>query len=510
MSKLNHCLEEILGINFPEGIKISNATNSTDKVKEDSIFFGLPGANCHGSKYINKALDLGASIAIHNDINYKSTKDNIYFIEDLETPYVGRISLHKSQRNKIFEFLNFIYDEGNKAPYPPKIHAFTGTNGKTSTAYLCHQLFNHLGYDSLYIGTLGVQHNDAKINKSFTSKTTPDIFEYFEILNFYKNNFSQICIEVSSHALEQNRLKYIEEFVATSILNIEKDHLDYHKTEKAYQDAKFKMFNLSSESIKIIDEDLKGSMESYKSIVDINDVTFISNKNRFSDIYYEIIESSIEKTTFLLTLKVNDKKTTKKNIKRFKFACTLFPDFNIHNLVFALLSIGNIEEYFDENIVNDLSFLDLPKGRSELIPNISSNVIIDYAHNPGAFNFFLSSLEKYFENLVVVFGCGGNRDKSKRSEMLKIAIKHASKVIFTSDNSRDEGFDDIYQDAIENNTLEKVIPIRDREKAIIHGSTLIGENDCLAILGKGHEEIQEENGKILFFSDHEVVNEIYK
>ena len=94
--------------------------------------------------------------------------------------------------------------------------------------------------------------------------------------------------------------------------------------------------------------------------------------------------------------------------------------------------------------------------------------------------------------------------------MLKIAIKYASKVIFTSDNLRDECFDDIYQDAIENNTLEKVIPIRDREKAIMHGSTLIGESDCLAILGKGHEETQEENGKISFFSDHKVVNEIYK
>ena len=510
MNDLNHYLEEILGIDFPKGIKISNATNSTEKVKKDSIFFGLPGSNCHGSKYINKALDLGASIAIHNDINYKSTKDNVYFIEDLETPYLGRISLHKSQRNKVFEFLNFIYDEGNKRPYPPKIHAFTGTNGKTSTAYLCHQLLNHLGYDSLYIGTLGVQHNDSNINKSFTSKTTPDMFEYFEILNFYKNKFSQICIELSSHALDQNRLKFIEEFVATSILNIEKDHLDYHKTEKAYQDTKFKIFNLSLESIKIIDEDLKGSMENYKSSADINNITFISNKNRFSDIYYKIIESSIEKTTFLLTQKANDKKSTKKNIKRFKFTCNLFPDFNIHNLVFALSSLGSLEEFFNENIDNDLSFLDLPKGRSELITNISSNVIIDYAHNPGAFNFFLSSLEKYFENLVVVFGCGGNRDKSKRSEMLKIAIKHASKVIFTSDNLRDECFDDIYQDAIENNTLEKVIPIRDREKAIMHGSTLIGENDCLAILGKGHEETQEENGKISFFSDHKVVNEIYK
>ena len=510
MNDLKHHLEEILGINFPEEIKISNVTNSTDKVKEDSIFFGLPGTNSHGSKYINKALDLGASMAIHNDIYYKSTKDNVFFIEDLENSFVSKLSFNKSKRNKVLEFLNYIYNEGNEASHVPEIYAFTGTNGKTSTAYLCHQLWNYLGYESLYIGTIGVQLNNEKIDKSFTSKTTPDVFEYFEILNFYKNKFSKICIEVSSHALDQNRLKYLEEFVATSILNIEKDHLDYHKTYQAYQDAKFKIFDLCSNSVKIIDEDLKGNIENYKSILDINDIIFISNKNRFSDIYYEIIESSIKKTTFLLTIKVNDKKTTKEIIKRFKFTCTLFLDFNIHNLVFALSSIGCLEEYFDENIVNDLSFLDLPKGRSELIPNISSNVIIDYAHNPGAFDFFLSSLEKYFINLVIVFGCGGNRDKSKRSEMLKIAIKHASKVIFTSDNSRDENFDDIYEDAIKNNTLEKVIPIRDREKAIIYGSKLIEDNDCLAILGKGHEETQEENGKISFFSDYEVVNEIYK
>ena len=111
----------------------------------------------------------------------------------------------------------------------------------------------------------------------------------------------------------------------------------------------------------------------------------------------------------------------------------MFPDFNIHNLVFALSSIDNLEEYFDENIVNDLSFLDLPKGRSELIPNISSNVIIDYAHNPAAFNFFLSSLEKYFENLVVVFGCGGNRDKSKGEKSI-VSLRPERAIINPEEN----------------------------------------------------------------------------
>ena len=158
---------------------------------------------------------------------------------------------------------------------------------------------------------------------------------------------------------------------------------------------------------------------------------------------------------------------------------------------------------------NDLSFLKLPQGRLEFIKNISANIVIDYAHNEHAFKAVLNSIKQYFDNLVVVFGCGGNRDKAKRPKMLYEAIKNSSKVIFTSDNSRNENFEDIYEDAKKGNNLDNVIVIKDRREAIIYGSKIIGKNDCMVILGKGHEKTQEISGEILHHSDHEVIDEIY-
>ena len=112
--------------------------------------------------------------------------------------------------------------------------------------------------------------------------------------------------------------------------------------------------------------------------------------------------------------------------------------------------------------------------------------------------------------MVVVFGCGGDRDKSKRTKMLKAALKSSSKVIFTSDNSRSEDFENIFTDAAHNNNIEDVVKIKDRKEAIIYASKILPNNGCLVILGKGHEETQEEKNKTNFFSDHEVINEIYK
>ena len=151
----------------------------------------------------------------------------------------------------------------------------------------------------------------------------------------------------------------------------------------------------------------------------------------------------------------------------------------------------------------------MPRGRAEIIKDIPDNIIIDYAHNEHAFEMLLSSVSKFFKNLVIVFGCGGDRDVFKRSDMLKKAIKYSSNVIFTSDNSRGENFKDILKDAKKGNKLETVIIIEDRKEAIIRGSKLINKDDFIVILGKGHEETQEINGEIFHHSDYEVVNEIY-
>jgi len=495
-------LELILGICFPPEIVISSATNSTIKVKKDSIFFGLPGSQVHGSNYIQKALELGASIAIHNDPDYQSKNTNIFYIKDLQEED------DFFKRDKLYYFLEEFYEIFN-IQNRNNFYAFTGTNGKTSTAFLCHQLLINEGCESLYIGTLGTQFNNKEINNSFSSKTTPDIFELFEIFKFYNFDDSiSICIEISSHALDQNRLKYLSCLNSASILNIGTDHLDYHINTKNYTDAKFKIFDTES-PVRLIDESLKAISSNYEFIENRPyKMTSVSGKNSFSDIYYEIIESTAGRSIFKVIINNPPFGYPENSREKYLFSCILFPEFNIHNLIFAICSIGFSS--FSLEGINDLSFLRLPRGRTELVSNISANVIIDFAHNAEGFKFFLSSIKNYFENLVIIFGCGGDRDKSKRPVMLKIAIKNGAKVIFTTDNSRSETFKNIYNDASKGNSLDKVMVIEDRKEAIIHGSSLIGDNDCLVILGKGHEETQEINAKILYFSDQEVVNEIYK
>jgi UDP-N-acetylmuramyl tripeptide synthase len=574
-------LEEILGITFPKGIKISHATNDSKKVKKDSIFFGLQGTQAHGSKYINEALKLGASIVVHDDPKYKADNNkNIFYLEGLE-------------EIDFYEFLDQLYFYKNNEPKRDHgmgivtISGITGTNGKTTTAMLCHQIVQiEKGSDSIYIGTLGASYNNGEFFTSFSRNTTPNIFEFFEIITFFENKHKffnhgdgkniHIFLEVSSHALDQNRLKNVP-FDNAAILNIEHDHIDYHKDLESYVDAKFKIrqqnitrvfyrednwptvfVNIDSPEVYKKIETIINNEQHLKPKWDYHDECFntvSNNESKRADFKYEILNSNSKETEVKFSLG---------NHSVIKFKTNLFLDFNITNLIFAILLTRyslilfhredlSTTNGFDEVLLPDktreqikgdqfqvvkydaywnfhlkevafeLDFenhqdnfalnLKMPKGRSELLDklkdNVPVNIIIDYAHNPDAFETFLSSTKDYFKNLITVFGCGGNRDKLKRPDMLKKAIKYSSQVVFTSDNSRDEEFKEILKDASEGNNLDNVIAIEERKEAIIYASKLLKDKDCLVILGKGHEVTQEINGKISHFSDHEVINEIY-
>ena len=259
----------------------------------------------------------------------------------------------------------------------------------------------------------------------------------------------------------------------------------------------------------LISENLSQFKDKYEYLKNSRyQLTTISKTNKSADIYYKI--DSIDKGQSLFNISINNPPIGyfPSSSQTYKFSCKLFPEFNIENLVFGICSIGFAD--FSKKNINDLNYLILPKGRTELINNIPANVIIDFAHNAEGIELFLLSIKNYFRKIVVVFGCGGDRDRSKRPKMLKAAIGNASKVIFTSDNSRSESFNSIFNDALKGNNPDKVISIEDRKEAIIKGSKLIDKDDCLVILGKGHEVTQEASGKKVFFSDHGVVNEIYK
>jgi UDP-N-acetylmuramoyl-L-alanyl-D-glutamate--2,6-diaminopimelate ligase len=145
----------------------------------------------------------------------------------------------------------------------------------------------------------------------------------------------------------------------------------------------------------------------------------------------------------------------------------------------------------------------------QIVEDVKDNIIIDYAHNPDSFKNILKPISQQFKGIITLFGCGGDRDKEKRPLMLKTALKYSEAVIFTSDNNRSECFESIVDDAMDGNNSGSIKIIKDRKKAIIEGCKLLTKDKCLLILGKGHEEIQEENGESFHFSDEEVVSEIY-
>ena len=220
---------------------------------------------------------------------------------------------------------------------------------------------------SLYVGTLGVQLNHEKIITDLSSKTTPDIFELFHILHSLGlDDALNICIELSSHALDQGRLNNIDWLNSASILNIANDHMDYHKNIETYRDAKFEIFRFKSR-VRLIDEESYQFIEKYDFIQNNNKLSVISSSNNFSDIRYKINETSIEKTIFEIFINNAPCGYRDKNKKQYRFHCNIFPEFNIHNLVFAICSIGF--DMFEENIVNDLSILKLPKGRLLKLPS---------------------------------------------------------------------------------------------------------------------------------------------
>ena len=616
-------LEKILGITFPDKTVITNATNTTKKVKKNSIFFGLQGTKVHGSKYIEEAIELGASVAVHDDPNLKinntDIEDKIFYIEDIDDSW-KEVEKHEKNcvfinavtesdelvyiSNKLLVFLcalnsscRFISRSLETGHYViPSFNGFTGTNGKTSSAFMAHQLENSFysegtRFQSIYIGTLGFQYYEHKdyyyenngmkatnFDTSISGNTTPDIFEIFEILRkisddtlnnntteseleFYKEvsddeytgPFNQIPettinIEISSHALDQGRLKYLP-FSKVALMNIGSDHIDYHKTINEYEKSKLRIFDLIHKNGKkyIGINAINNESKVFKEYLAHHEMPIsIGFEDKSADIYCEISKpiKSNKENTFKITRNIpwDDADIyINSHSLEMKYACKIFPEFNIHNLVFSIvmtskpfmfpnaeyfyepevgrgeaieIDYGLDEDIKDEDInsypVKLNKRVQLPPGRTQIISDIPSNVIIDYAHNAEGFDFFLSSIKDSYEKLVIIFGCGGERDKDKRPEMLATAIQYGDKIIFTSDNSRNEKFKDIFNDASEGNDIKDVLMIEDRKEAIIYGAKLIEKNDCLVVLGKGHEDTQEINGRKIYFSDHEVINEIYK
>ena len=346
-------------------------------------------------------------------------------------------------------------------------------------------MLNNLGIKTSYIGTIGYYIDDRKIDLDNTTPSMDILYNLLLDSSVYGCKYT--VMEVSSHALKQDRL-YGLLFNAIAVTNITIDHLDYHKTIDHYINSKRKLINMLTDKKICI---LNGKDKYYKKFINHDNNNFIIGR----DIKIKKIKKYLDKTS--LTISDNGKISD--------FDLSLIGDFNCYNFIMAYKIIKELG--YLENKKIDSFALREPMGRMQLIRYKTNSIFVDYAHTPDAVLNVLKTVRKIKnKGIITVIGCGGNRDKTKRPIMGKIACKNSSYVIFTNDNPRYEDEQEIMLDIL-SGAKKNYEVIYDRRSAIKKGIGMLSKNMILLVLGKGHENYQIIGNTKYHFSDLEIVNE---
>ncbi len=367
-----------------------------------------------------------------------------------------------------------------------KIIGVTGTNGKTTTCYLIYQMLNSIGVKTSYIGTIGFYLN-GKVKT--LDNTTPSIdILYNLLLDSYNASCKMVVMEVSSHALKQDRI-YGLLFDAVIVTNVTKEHQDYHKNMNDYINSKRKIIQMLKNSKICI---LNKKDKHYKKFINKSNKNIIIGK----DVKIKKYKMELEKT-----------KVTIKDRKKIDLELSLIGNYNIYNYVMAYITLKNLG-YNNDKFIKEAYNYKAPIGRMQKIKYKNNMIFVDYAHTPDAVLNVLKTIRKINSNgIITIIGCGGNRDKEKREKMGSIACVYSNYVIFTSDNPRSEDPKAITNDMLKG-AFGKYEVILDRKKAIEKGISLLNENMILMILGKGHETYQIIGNVKHHFSDVEEVKKV--
>lgn len=476
---LKKCKNDFFTENFKE-IEVKGLTLDSRDVKNNFIFVALKGFNDDGENYIDSILDkLNLIILVRKNYRFEKENKNVVILKT----------------KKILELAGEI----SSLLYPHSIKdkiAVTGTNGKTSISHYVSQISTKQKKSNCIFGTLGIIFNNKKVLN--TKLTTNDLITNHKLLNkFSSKNCERVIFEASSIGLEQKRLHKIF-FDKIAFSNFTQDHLDYHKTLKKYRYCKSLLLreNTHKRTIVIINADSKNS----------NYFKNIAKKKKMKILDYGKNGKFLK---IIKLIKFNNSIDVKMKLKEdlfyVKFKCNAV--FQVYNQICALILVfGN---KISKKIIERNLKLSDPTGRLEKIYDSNDiNIFIDYAHTPDALKNVLSTLDNKKRNLLLVFGCGGDRDSSKRPMMMKQAIKYCSKVFLTNDNPRNEDPKKIVKDTIKGlnqNKLKKVTVIYDRKKAILKAMSLLKPQDTLLVAGKGHEKYQILKNKRIYFNDKEII-----
>lgn len=472
LSKLLKNIEcTIIGSRFRN---ITHLSNIAQECKNGWIYFGLNGKTNNGQEYIKTAISNGCKVVVcEQSVNIKN---------------ITQIIVQDARKAMSLIASNF-YDNPQKQL---KLIGVTGTNGKTTTTNIISHILK-TKYNVGLIGTNGVFYAGKNYQTGFT---TPDPILFYGILRDMANNGVQyVVVEYSAHAIYLQKLYGIYSEVV-AFTNFSQDHLDYFETLDNYFDAKAQLFmdGNYNNSVVCVDEDYGKKIEKLAK----NSVT-CSTKNTGANIFVEEIEHTTNSQTFILNIFG----------EKIKFETSLMGKFNIQNLVVAIsvcLKLG----LQTQEIVDAIKTLPGIAGRFEAYANLENIVIIDFAHTPdGLKNVLKTTQELAGKNRVIcVFGCGGNRDASKRKEMGEIAEKYADFSIITTDNPRFEDNWDIAQEIASGFSKNKYEIVLDRGQALRKALEICRAGDVVLLAGKGSETYTEINGTKYYSSDKELVQKV--
>ena len=466
-------IEELVG---NTNIAIEKICFDSREVEDASLFVAVVGTAVDGHQYINQTIEKGATAIVceefpeqlHDGITYVKVKNS--------AAALGIIAA------------NFYDNPSNEL----KLVGITGTNGKTTTATLLHELFMQLGYQ---VGLLSTVVNKIGNEAIPSTHTTPNAVELNKLLRKMVEAGCDYCfMEVSSHAIHQHRVTGVE-FAGGVFTNITHDHLDYHKTFDEYIKAKKMFFDMLPENaFALVNKDDKNGM--------------VMLQNTKAKPYTFALKSAADYTARILESGFSGMML---HIDKNEVWTKLIGGFNVYNLL-SIYAVAVLLEQDKLNTLTAISNLNAVEGRFQYIKsqdNISG--IVDYAHTPDALKNVLGTISEIRTNnetVITVVGCGGDRDKTKRPLMAQIACEYSNKVILTSDNPRSENPEQIINDmkaGVEPQHYKKVLSITNREEAIKTACMLAESNDIILVAGKGHEKYQEINGEKFPFDDLEVL-----
>lgn len=464
-----------IDVSGPVPADISSLTQDSRKVTDGSVFIAVRGLQVDGHTFIDEAIEKGASVVICEDSSYAD--------RDVCVVEVANTRALAGPLAQAFE--------GNPAD-KMKLIGITGTNGKTTVATLTYQALQKLGAKPSLLGTVAKQIGNKKLDSLLTTSDPVELAA--DMHRMVDAGSTHLVMEVSSHALDQLRVNGLD-FTVAAFTNLSHDHLDYHDSLQEYAKSKKRLFdNLSPDAWAIINaDDERSSLMAMDCSAQVIDFSF----EQQASVACEIISSRHE--------------GVKITVDGTEIQSPMVGKFNAYNIAESFL-ICRALGYEASVIADALGESDGAAGRLERVQSSQTNkqplVLVDYAHTPDALDNVLSTLaglKTEGQKLHVIFGCGGDRDKSKRPVMAKVAEKYADVITVTSDNPRHENPDSIIDEIMSGfEDAASAIRITDRKNAIQHAISNSDINNIILIAGKGHETYQEINDKRYNFDDRKV------